>query len=292
MSFSSVDHVSTREPASQPATAAKSRFDPRRVYVALVAIPVLYMLLVVAPPVGVFILALVSAVLAGQEFFRLHLGTRPFPPAIYVGIAGIGAMLAAAQWPEIFSFPSMAVAVVLGTLCVLLLAASPSETRLSDAAIAMLGVGYLGLTLSFAVRTRALPDGAWLVCFLLIVTWASDTGAYYAGSFFGRHALAPRISPKKTIEGLAGGWALSLAAALLCRAWFLPVLTVMDCVWLSVLLTGSGVLGDLVESALKRSAGVKDSGSLLPGHGGMLDRIDSLLFTAPAFYYYVTLMKG
>ena len=108
----------------------------------------------------------------------------------------------------------------------------------------------------------------------------------------GRHSLAPIISPKKTVEGLLGGIILALAAAVGSQRWFLPSVTVMDAAVLAVVLTLAGLLGDLAESAMKRSANQKDSGALIPGHGGMLDRLDSLLFTAPCFYYYVMFVKG
>lgn len=277
-----------------PVTAApaKPRFDPRRVYVALVGIPLLYGILVYAPPIGLFALALATAMLGVGEVYRMYLGSRPFPPAMFVGLLGAGLILAAVQWAEWLSLQSAMLLLTFGTLAASLSAASPSDRRLTDAAVAILGALYVALCLSYALRLRALPDGVWLVCFVLLVTWAGDTGAYYVGSLFGRTPLAPRLSPKKTVEGLIGGWALALAAALLARAWFLPSLSLLDCLLTSLVLTGMGVVGDLVESALKRSAGVKDSGGLLPGHGGMMDRIDSVLFAAPAFYYYVALLKA
>ncbi len=287
-----MDPLSPPDTLPRTAVTTKPRFDARRVYVGLAALPILYGLIVVAPPIGVLVLALVSALLAAREFFRLHLGTRPMPPAFLLGFAGIALVLAAGHWPELLPLHTVSILTLLGIMCTVLLTSNPADSRLHDAAVALLGVAYLGLTLFFAIRLRAGPDGAWLVCVLLIVTFAADTGAYYAGVLFGRHALAPRISPKKTVEGLVGGWVLSLVAALALRAWLLPAWSLLDCLWVSLLLTGSGLLGDLVESALKRSAGVKDSGHLLPGHGGMLDRIDSLLFTAPTFYYYVTLVNG
>jgi phosphatidate cytidylyltransferase len=157
-----------------------------------------------------------------------------------------------------------------------------------DGTVLVMGVLYIGLTLSYLLLIRGLPDGVLLIFFVVVVTWAGDTGAYLAGKSLGRRALAPVISPKKTYEGLAGGLLLACALALAAREWFLPVLSPGDCLLLGLLLTMTGLIGDLTESAIKRSAGFKDSGSLIPGHGGMLDRLDSLLFTAPAFYYYVT----
>ncbi|HJU05758.1 MAG TPA: phosphatidate cytidylyltransferase, partial [Nitrospiraceae bacterium] len=154
------------------------------------------------------------------------------------------------------------------------------------------GILYVAFLLGHLLLTRALPEGAFLIFFVVLVTWAGDTGAYYAGVTMGRRKLAPTISPNKTVEGLLGGISLALGAAFVSRYWFAPWLTAFDCVATGLLLTITGVLGDLSESAFKRSAGVKDSGSMIPAHGGMLDRVDSLLFTAPAFYYYMTLVKG
>jgi phosphatidate cytidylyltransferase len=137
--------------------------------------------------------------------------------------------------------------------------------------------------------TRLLPQGEWLIFFLLLVTWASDTGAYYVGTLYGRHRLAPTISPKKTVEGLVGGLIAAIIAGYIARWWFLPELSGLDCLVLATLLTIAGLWGDLAESAMKRTVGMKDSGGILPGHGGMLDRLDSLLFATPVFYYYITL---
>lgn len=141
------------------------------------------------------------------------------------------------------------------------------------------------------VSTRTLPGGEWLVLFLAVVTWASDTGAYYAGTLW-KHPLLPSISPKKTVEGVLGGLVLAVGVAFLAQQWFTSELSLADAVILGLLLTTVGLLGDLFESMIKRRTGVKDSGGILPGHGGMLDRLDSLLFTAPTFYYYVAYVRG
>ena len=131
-----------------------------------------------------------------------------------------------------------------------------------------------------AIR-RMSADGKYWLVFMYLVIWASDTGAYYAGTNLGRHKLYPKISPQKSVEGLIGGVLCGHGAALLCRVWFLPVLTVKEATLLGFILVVAGTLGDFVESLLKRSAGVKDSGTIIPGHGGMLDRMDSMLFAAP-----------
>ncbi|GAB6157603.1 phosphatidate cytidylyltransferase [Desulfotomaculum varum] len=146
---------------------------------------------------------------------------------------------------------------------------------------------YLG-NLVFLYLTRELPGGlAWLLL-ILTTTWASDTFAYFVGRAMGRHKLAPLLSPKKTIEGAVGGIAgAALTAYLL--AQFMPGLPVQPVVLLGALVGAASLLGDLFESALKRQAGVKDSGHLIPGHGGILDRFDSLLITTPLVYYIIKL---
>lgn len=147
------------------------------------------------------------------------------------------------------------------------------------------GYFYIGLCSAHLVLLMALPFGrAWLLL-LTTITVASDTAAFYTGSNFGKHKLCPAISPGKTWEGFAGGLAGSLAAALLVRHFFLPGQGMLWTGLIALLLGSLGVAGDLAESIIKRGFGVKDSGRLLPGHGGLLDRIDSLLITAPVLYY-------
>jgi len=156
------------------------------------------------------------------------------------------------------------------------------------------GFGYLyvGLCSAHLILLMALPQGrAWLLL-LTAITAASDTAAFYTGSKFGKHKLCPAISPGKTWEGFLGGLVGSLCAALVVRHFFLPE---QNLVWtcLVVLLLGClGAAGDLSESVIKRAFGVKDSGNLLPGHGGLLDRIDSLLLTAPVLYYLLYFQTG
>jgi phosphatidate cytidylyltransferase len=152
------------------------------------------------------------------------------------------------------------------------------------------GPAVVSLLLSHAILLRSLPRGSAWIFFLLLLVWVGDTGAYVFGRAFGRHALYPEVSPKKTIEGSLGGLTCSLGAGLFANAAFLRLLTIQECVVLSLSVGILGQLGDLFESLVKRSVGQKDSGRLLPGHGGLLDRIDSLLFAAPCAYYYTLLV--
>ena len=157
----------------------------------------------------------------------------------------------------------------------------------SDGAASLYGTLYVGLIV-YLYLLRVLPDGtAWLI-FALTNTWAGDTGAYFIGRKWGKHKLAPKLSPKKTMEGAVGGVICCLLVAGVFHI-FHPATSLAKLLVLSVLVAFAGLLGDLVESVLKRRAGIKDSGKLIPGHGGVLDRFDSFLLTAPLVYYYVNL---
>ncbi len=150
--------------------------------------------------------------------------------------------------------------------------------------------GAVGLMAMSALRVRA--DGmAWVIA-ALVITWANDTAAYFAGRFLGRHKLYVEVSPNKTWEGFFGGMVGSVGGMFIARAGFFPELTVLDCVLLGVVGGIAGPIGDLCESMLKRAYGVKDSGRLIPGHGGILDRIDALLFNAPLVFIYVQFVRG
>jgi phosphatidate cytidylyltransferase len=278
---------------NQPDVApAARRLDGRRIYPALVFIPLFYVLVRHFPPSAFFALVTAAALLALVEFYRFHFREGSDRVAMGLGLALTGVLLASLQWPGIVSERSIFLLAVMVVLTYRLVSPREVTQGLADSAVLLFGVFYISLTMGCLLLTRALPNGELLIFFLLLVTWAGDTGAYYAGMSLGRRKLAPVISPNKTVEGLIGGLMLAVLAAVGARLWFLPSFSLADCLATGLLLTGAGVLGDLAESALKRSAGVKDSGSLIPAHGGMLDRLDSLLFTAPAFYYYVTVVKG
>ncbi len=148
--------------------------------------------------------------------------------------------------------------------------------------LAVLGAVYPGLLMSALIRIRQLPRHAeWWVILTLVVTWWNDTGGYFAGRAFGKHKLFERISPKKTWEGAVGGLLLATVGALLVKTLWIPELPFYGAAIIALGASVVGPLGDLSESMLKRAFGVKDSGNLLPGHGGMLDRIDALMFNAP-----------
>jgi phosphatidate cytidylyltransferase len=157
-------------------------------------------------------------------------------------------------------------------------------------ALALLGAVYPGLLLSSLVRLRQLERGEWWVVLALTVTWLNDTCAYFAGRAFGKRKLAERISPSKTWEGAIGGGLGSIAGALIVQHFWLPQLAPWGAALMGAGAAVLGPLGDLSESMLKRAYGAKDSGRLLPGHGGILDRLDALLFNAPFVLLVARLM--
>lgn len=165
---------------------------------------------------------------------------------------------------------------------------------LGHMAVTIFGIMYVGWMGSHLVMLRQLPAalgvdddiGARLVFFAALVTWATDTGAFLFGVAFGRHKLIPRISPNKTVEGAVGGLLAAGFCGWLCSKGLTPFLTPLAASVIGLIAGVMGQLGDLVESMIKRDAGIKDSAELIPGHGGVLDRFDSLLFTVPVLYYY------
>jgi phosphatidate cytidylyltransferase len=150
----------------------------------------------------------------------------------------------------------------------------------------ILGILYIPLLMSHFILIRRTPSGALWIFFILVLAFCGDIAAYYVGRALGKRKLLPQVSPGKTIEGTIGLVAGSITGCLLFRQFFFPLVPVEHAVILGLVGSVIGQLGDLSESALKRSAGVKDSGALLPGHGGILDRLDCLMFITPFVYYY------
>ncbi len=156
----------------------------------------------------------------------------------------------------------------------------------TNVALLFLGILYVPLLLSHLGLMRGLPHGIQWIFLLMVIVMAGDTGAFYTGSTIGKRKLYPVVSPNKSIEGSLGGLIGSLIGAFIARATFFTELSITDSIAAALLLGCLGQLGDLFESMLKRSFGVKDSGKIIPGHGGMLDRLDSILFAAPAAFFY------
>ena len=164
-----------------------------------------------------------------------------------------------------------------------------NSQALSGIAVTLFGFLYISWFFSFFIKLKFLPHGALLVSFLILVTKMGDVGAYLVGRSIGRHNLIPRISPHKTVEGTIGGLVFSIVSAMASRL-YLPKFSYWHLFSLGLLLGILGQVGDLAESLLKRDCGAKDSGKALSGYGGMMDLMDSLLFTAPIFYFYVLVL--
>lgn len=264
--------------------------DRRRVYAALVFFPCFYVLVRFLPPLAFSIFVGTGIVIAQYEYYRLHFADT-FSPQIALGL-GLGLLVTTGfSIPGLLSDSATVSFIIVAILLNQLFSGRDLKSGFVDTAVLAFGIFYVAWLVGHMILIRHLHAGAFLIFFLFLVTWANDTGAYFVGSFRGRSAMAPRISPGKTWEGAFGGIVASLAAALACRAWFLPTLTSAEALGFGLLVGVMAPLGDLAESIMKRSAGVKDSGRIIPGHGGILDRIDSLIFTTPAFYYYLLAVR-
>jgi phosphatidate cytidylyltransferase len=262
----------------------------RRWLTGLVLAPVLILVILKGGYLFFVLVVLLVAGLGQREFLRMFLGGGN---GHYLKAVILGSLL-------IISFctvpPALALCHPCGPLVVLVICLFflmlyylvsygqiPELSR--DLAVHALGLLYIPLLLGHLVWLRFLPHGEWWVLWLLTVVFTGDTAAFYTGLNLGRKKLCPEISPGKTREGTIGGLAGALLAGTVAGRWLLPEVKIWSLAALALVLGVIGVLGDLFESMLKRQARVKDAGDLLPGHGGMLDRLDSLLFAAPAVVY-------
>lgn len=234
----------------------------------------------------VFTVALIAlGAVCLHELYALLADVRPVRLAGFLGLAG---MLLAAQYGDQFHV-LLAAAAVVPVLFALTVAAPGGRSGTLGMAATILGLYWVGLALAHAVLLRELPHGDGIVIDVLVGTFLGDTGAYLGGRLFGRRKLAPRISPNKTIEGLAIGFVTAIAAvwfAGLYQDWF----SGLDALLLGVAVALAAPVGDLFESFIKRDVGTKDTGRLFGAHGGALDRLDAVFFTAVAGYYVYVAM--
>lgn len=260
----------------------------KRVASAIVLIP-LFVWMVSRGPAWLFVVFVAAvAGTAAWELGRLF-ERAGVPTYTRLGPAAAVAVTASFAWPGLEP-PAAMIAL---TLAAAVLLATPlwraGTLSIEPAATSLLGVLYVGWFLGHAVLLYRLPSGSELVLLLVGVTWLGESAAYMIGSTIGRHKLAPAISPNKTLEGAAAQIAASLLGALVLAAWLLPEWSLARTLGAGLLLGIVGQVGDLAESVIKRSVGVKDTGDLIPGHGGLLDRVDGLLMNVPALYYYAAL---
>jgi phosphatidate cytidylyltransferase len=290
----------------------------KRLLTAVVLIPLVLLLVFRAPVEVLAVVVAAVAVLSAREFLDIvkAYGVAPLRLPTYIGIAFLFVIVGALGSAKptlgagaiLLAFTAVA---ALGPFIYLAIAMRRAElaTVYPAAAASVFAVGYVGIPLALLVQIRQFTPGVVLVLYLLIVVWSGDTFAYYVGRSIGRHRMSPRVSPKKTWEGAIASVAGSvlLGTYVLAHAyqistwlwnhhllgerqygWFTaqPLAHIGELIALSAVLNIAAQLGDLVESAIKRGANVKDSGAILPGHGGMLDRIDALLFAAPVLWVY------
>jgi phosphatidate cytidylyltransferase len=264
-----------------------------RLITAVVVLPFLIASILVPWLKWLFVaLAIAAMALALFEFYVLA-KQRGLNPDTAAGFLGATALVVIATFPpDVYNLLLVQFVLILltaGTLVAATLRGAPFDKMLASVGSTILGVLYIALLGSYLVSLRMFHDqaaAAHLLSFFFLVLMGGDAGAYYIGRAFGKRKLAPSISPGKTWEGVAGGIAAALAMAALAHFWFFRELPLKLALPLAVVMTIIGILGDLAESALKRGAGAKDAANILPGHGGLLDRLDSLLFNAPLIYYF------
>ncbi len=265
-----------------------------RLLTAAVVAPLLLLLLFAGPIWGWTTLVIVACAIASQEFFAM---THPADKLAQ----GIGIVSSIAVSLVIYAFGHdfrvlltvLFVVPILGALITLWrLGDIPSAAFRVTAAIAgPLYIGGLLVTVALLRRDQGDLGPRWVLLSLMF-SWLADTGGYFVGRFFGKTKLHERVSPKKTVEGFFGSLLGASAGALLAHFWYLPSLPLSHALVLAVVAGGLGQLGDLVESLIKRSTGIKDSGWIVPGHGGLLDRIDALLIVSPILYLYTLWTTG
>ncbi len=259
-----------------------------RLATAAVGAPLILLLLYKGAPWGFFLLALPATLIASWELFNM---THPGDRASQVMGVVVTALVSIAV------FASHGDARVLATAIIVVPLAGPLLTllRLGDMKTAALRACALGfaplftgipITLLAILRRDLGDDGPGYVVLTILFAWFGDTGGYFAGRFLGKHKLYEAVSPKKTVEGSIGSLFGSVFGVILAHFWFLPSLSLAHGIPLALLAGAFGQAGDLGESVIKRSFGVKDSGAIVPGHGGILDRIDALMLTSAVTYLY------
>ena len=259
-----------------------------RIITGLLFLPIFYFVAWKLPTAYFTALVMAAAAVGQYELYRMA-HARGFHPNTVLGMV-LGALVVMEFYHQSAFGPGPVLSITASTILVLvarLLSPRPVDGAVEDIASTLLGIFYVAMLFAFQIAIRTgLHGKQWLV-FLYFVIWASDIGAYSIGIPFGKHRLYEKVSPKKSIEGLVGALVAAAGMALLCRAWFMPAIGMAEVVVIALALAVAGTIGDLVESLFKRAAGVKDSGGIIPGHGGILDRMDSMLFAAPVLYYYI-----
>lgn len=257
----------------------------KRWLTALVGLPLLFTVIRYGGEIAFAILILAAALLGLREYYGMVLSSEQMPLQ-WTGV-GAAVLLVCGYYMYGEYAVSGAIALLFMGMSIMLLFRFGRGDGVADLLARLVcGIIYIPFLLAHLILIRNQDDGIAWVFFVFSVVFALDTCAYYAGTYAGRHKLYPAVSPKKTWEGTVGGLLGALLTGALFKAFFLTGLEWPHLIVLTTCMGVFGVIGDLIESMIKRSVNVKDSGALLPGHGGILDRIDALLFVAPIVYYY------
>ena len=269
-----------------------------RLATAAVALPILFASILMAKLAGLFVLIGAIAMMIGlYEFWLLarRQQVKPDVAAGYLAAAALFTVFYFTQPGKLIDFEMIYAILLVFTISALtaaMLRGAPFDKMILSVGVTLLGVLYVVLLGGHLIAIRmgfSQELSRHLLSFFFFVIMSADVAAYAGGSLFGSHKLAPAISPGKTWEGAIAGMMISLLAAALAHFWFFRELPLKIALPLAAVMNVLSVLGDLTESALKRSAGAKDTAKILPGHGGILDRLDSLLFNAPVIYYFARL---
>jgi phosphatidate cytidylyltransferase len=252
---------------------------------AIIALPLLILIVQFSSPFWFSLFTSLIAAVALYEFYHMSLAEKRQPERLLAIVYGALLVPLCAVQQSLALQAGLALGMLLFGL-IFLWRFGDLQQAVQQLALLLFGFIYVPLLLGHLVLLRSLPFGREWIYLVLLIVMASDTGAYFSGISLGRHKLYPAISPNKSVEGSIGGLLGGLLAAFIARYTFFPALSVVDCLWLGLGLGAMSQLGDLFESMVKRACGVKDSGTVFPGHGGILDRLDSLLFAFPLAFYY------
>ncbi len=262
---------------------------------ALILAPLVLWIILKGTPLLVAALVSVVAIFAIREYLRIICGNDegPVSQSIKIISYSISMMLIMGACLGSMQIMILILALNLMALCMFVLFRFATTPHVFDLiSKQVLGVVYIPVSLSLLVFIHAIEGGTFWIVWLLIVSFSNDTGAFYTGTFFGKNKLAPNISPNKTIEGSIGGVATSvLFGFVFCLIFFSDLSLALLTVPCALIMAIAGQVGDLFESAMKRSTQVKDSGRILPGHGGMLDRIDGVLLAIPVLYAFLVFAR-
>jgi phosphatidate cytidylyltransferase len=270
-----------------------------RIVTAAIALPILIASILVPWLQPLFVALAAAALIIGLYEFYVLARKKGMKPDVAAGFLGGAALFTIFYFatpdplhPSRLDVQTILLALIVltaGTLIAAMLRGAPFDNLITASGATILGVLYVVFLGGHLVAVRTGFEqtlSAHLLSFFFLVLMGADTGAYYLGRAIGKHKLAPKISPGKTWEGVLGGIVAALALATAAHFWFFKELPLKWTLPLAAVMTVLGILGDLTESALKRGAGAKDAAKILPGHGGVLDRLDSLLFNAPLIYYF------